>query len=130
MAMNKQQREYAKAKAIAELTEQEHNKRMTQFISESGYINPDGTIPTELWKIENDKVFEFLCDKWDNSPFNNYSEVQKTQKALREAEEKLIDYALSIAPQPVVDVLNQNRYRWDIREKLLDLAFKLDTTTV
>lgn len=128
--MNKQQREYAVAKAAAEAADRQQVENEKRFILEKGIKNPDGSIPATLWLIDDENIFTQLCEEWDNSPLNIIGEVKAKAAALKTAEDALIDYALSITPKSIADTLNKHRRDYNTRRKMLDIAFRLDTKTV
>lgn len=128
--MNKQQKDYAIAKANAETVDKQQLENQKQFLIESGVRNPDGSVPTAVWAIDDENDFLRLSEEWDKSPLNQISSIRKAQVALKVAEDALIDYALSIAPSGVAKILNAYRRDYTTRQKILDLAFKLDVSTV
>lgn len=59
------------------------------------------------------------------------AEVNKAKESLRIAEEALIAYGISIAPAAVRETLSKGvADNYNIREKMIDMVFRLDTTTV
>ena len=124
------QKEYALAKAAAETIQSVYNEAEEKFILESGYRNPDGTVPKHLYMIEDDEVFERLCDEYASHPDNNWEDVNKAKEVLHQAEENLIDFALSIVPASARSTLQRGRKIVRIREKLIDAAFRLDTKNI
>lgn len=128
--MNDVQKEYALAKAAAETIESVYDEAEEKFILESGYRNPDGTVPKHLYMIEDDEAFEKLCNEYASHPDNNWDDVNKAKEVLHQAEERLIDFALSIVPASVRSRLQEGRNIVKVREKLIDAAFRLDTTTI
>lgn len=128
--MNKQQRAYALAKARVQALDEQNAENEKNFIIESGYRNPDGSVPEKLYMIDDEEAFERLCNEFDKSGKNLFQEVKIAEKRLRQAEDELIDYALSIVPKSIAEVLDRNRRTWKVRKKLIDAAFRLDTKTV
>lgn len=128
--MNKEQKAYALAKAKVQTLFDMQQEHEAEFLKGSGYTNPDGEIPTRFWMIDDEKEFSRLCDEFDKSPLNLTFQLNEAEKGLRVAEDALIDYALSITPAGPRETLNRNRNRYNIRMKLLDIAFRLDTRTV
>ncbi len=58
-------------------------------------------------------------------------EYARAGEALRAAEEALVEYALSIAPQATARTLRESvKNNYTIRQKIITLTMKLDTTTV
>ena len=128
--MNRQQKEYAEAKAKVQALFELQEEHEATFMMGSGYTNEDGTVPTRFWMIDDDREFQRLCAEFDRSPLNLTPQINKAEVMLRQAEDALIDYALSITPPGPRETLNRNRNKYNIRKKLLDLAFRLDTRTV
>lgn len=128
--MNKQQKDYALAKAKAQTLFELQKEHEAEFLRGTGYTNDDGEIPEELWMIDDENEFKRLCAEFDESPLNLTSQVNAAEAELRKAEDALIDYALSIIPAGPRDTLNRNRNSYSVRKKMLDIAFKLDTRTV
>lgn len=128
--MNKQQRNYAIAKAFAEAADKQQMENEKTFLIKSGVKNPDGFIPRAIWQIEDETDFLRLSEEWDNSPLNQINEVKKAAAVLERAEDALIDYALSIIPPGAAETLNKHRRDYATRRKLLDLTFRLDTRTI
>lgn len=128
--MNAVQKRYAIAKAAAEAADKQQLENTKEFIRNSGYKNPDGSVPTALWMIDDCDIFLRLCDEFEVSPLNIYSTVNETMRALEKAEDELIDYALSLVPASVADTLRKHRRDAATRQKMIDAAFRLDTSTV
>ena len=128
--MNRQQKDYAIAKAVAEAADEQQRENEKRFLVASGVKNDDGSTPTSLWMIDNEDDFLRLAELWDNSNLNKIELVRETAKMLFIAEEALIDYALSIVPSDIAKTLNEHRRDYSTRQKMLDLAFRLDTRTV
>ena len=128
--MNAVQKRYATAKAQCEAVKKQQADNIVDFIKQSGYTNPDGKIPTELYLIEDEAEFERLCDAFEKSPYDIYADVTAAEQELKEAEESLIDFGLSLVPAAVREQLESGRKIWNIREKLIDAAFRLDTKTI
>lgn len=128
--MNKEQKAYALAKAKVDVLKYQQEKNEAEFIRKSGYYNPDGKIPTDLCAIEDEAEYERLCKAFDEDESNLFNRLCDAEQALRTAEDKLIDYALFITPEPARSILAGSRKEYKYRMKLVDLAFRLDTSTV
>ena len=130
--MNRQQKNYALAKAHRETCGELLSDYEKDWIIRNGIKNPDGTIPTCVWTIDESLDFDAICValESDEEYSRLYGDAQEAQKLLTAAEDALIDYGLSIAPASVREILDRNRNRLPTRKKLLDLAFRLDTRTV
>lgn len=133
--MNRQQRDYAFAKAAHETAREAVKDREAAWIIEQGIKHADGTYPTSIYTVDcNEEEFDSLCEALEKD--NAYMELCKAEsdsyKLLIAAEDALIDYALSLplVPASVRETLNANRKEYRIRQKLIDSAFRLDTRTV
>lgn len=133
--MNKQQKNYALAKAAYELAREEIAKHEQAFIARENIRNPDGSVPASLWMLECDdeEYFNALCDKlYSSEGFSALcDEESEARKVLHDAEEELIDYGLSLPmPPDVRQTLHEHRNDWKVHDKLIDLTFRLNTRTV
>lgn len=129
--MNREQRNYMMAKATYDSIVAVHEEEEAKYLRHLGIVNPDGTIPERIWMIDDDAVFETVQQNRAESD-REYDEVRNTARdALRRAEDELIAYALSIAPAGIRETLDRGaKTQVSVREKLLELAFHLDTRTV
>lgn len=127
--MNRQQAAYMKALKRAKAVHEEQARREAEFIKASGYTNRDGTVPERLYRIEDGRAFDRLCEEFMDSPSDLNGRILEAEWALHKAEEGLIDLVLSFAPAEERRVLDRNRNRPRIRERLLGLAMRLDTRT-
>lgn len=134
--MNKQQKEYAAAKAAVKMLEERQEAAEQKYIAEKGIINPDGTVPFALFCIDDQGVFEKANLEFVEMPKNqkNFSELVQARESLKTAEDALIEYGLSVIPERMKSVKEslQNSYKknYTVRLSLIDLAFRLDTGTV
>jgi len=128
--MNKIQQNYAMAKARLDAIKEIQCKNEADFIRESGYVNEDGTVPSHLWMMDDESRFEELSEQFDSSDQNLFYKVRNAENDLRKAEDALIDFGLSISPAEIRTTLSRNRNNWKIREQLVNLAFRIDATTV
>jgi len=128
--MNKQQSDYALARARAEALADLLRENEAQFIREQGITNADGSTPDRLYMIDDEDTFNAACILFEKSPLDLYAELTAAEKALTHAEDALIDYALSIVPASVRGTLQRGRKQENIRRQMLDLAFRLDARTV
>lgn len=128
--MNKQQKAYAAARAHFEAISELSNQNEAQFILEQGVINPDGSIPDRLFKIDDLDVFDRVCELFYLSPLCLDDEYNAAEKELRQAEDLLIEYALSLVPPHIAGVLRECSDSIQTRQQLIDLTFRLDSSTV
>lgn len=126
--MNKQQRAYAKAKAAFALAKEHENETECAYLAAHGYKGPlyalEGKIDADLY----DALEIGICENEDCAAA--FSASIDARKALVKAEDALIEYGISISPAGIRDTLRSGVKRREIREKLIGLAFRLDTRTV
>ena len=129
--MNQIQNNYCMAKAICDTLSEQQAENEFRFMQEIGITNPDGTTPKRLYMLTlSEEELDRICEEFDFSEYDLFDEMIDAEKQLRVAEDQLIDFAISIVQQPERDILDINRNRIRIREKLIDLAMKLDTRTM
>lgn len=133
--MNRQQKDYAFAKAAHETAREAVKDYEKKWIIAQDIKNPDGTFPTSIYAIDcSEAEFDSLCDALEtDSEYMKLCTMENDSfKLLISAEDALIDYALSLplVPASVRETLNAHRKVYKIRQKLIDSAFRLDTRTV
>lgn len=131
--MNELQKNYMIAKAYLQTCEEQEAESEARYIRDHGITNPDGTTPAKLYMIENESVFDQACEDFDGSEYDLSDRTYEAKQQLKRAEDELINFALDIFRRmyPVqADTLEAHRNDWNTREKLLDIAFKLDTRTI
>lgn len=131
--MNKTQREYMEAKArVAALVDRQ--KQMERaYIATHGIVNPDGSTPERIYCIEDDDVFERANEESDAEIVACGLEAERSaaSAALRAAEDGLIGFGLSLVPAGVRATLEKKaKESHAVRLKLIELAFRLDVSTV
>lgn len=133
--MNVQQKNYAKAKALVDTLKAQAKEIEQAYIKEHNIVNSDGTIPERIYCIEDEDVFNQANEV--TAPAIDALGLYEAEKLLREAEDDLIRFGLSITPAKERKILSDRcfgrngRYvHVDVREKVLDLAFKLDVSTI
>lgn len=127
--MNKQQMAYAVAKAKLEALEEVANEREMAFIMENAIENPDGSIPKHLWCMEDEDAFNIANTELSRIMTESglEAELNAARRLLHKAEDELIAYGLSLAPERVRKTLEESaRTDWKTREKILELTFRLD----
>ena len=124
--MNKQQRDYEKAKQAKRRVEMKMEAREKSFLKGRGLMDSEGTEADSLYKIEDEALFDMACKKFDLLPG-----IPELNKEYARAGEALVEYALSIAPQATARTLRESvKDNYTIRQKIITLTMKLDTTTV
>ena len=131
--MSNEQITYMAAKALYETEVQEQKRLEKAWLESVGARNEDGTTPASLWSYDGpEEDFDRICTAYEKSVSMQAAamRVDLALKDLKQTEDKLIDFALSIAPANIRDVLQANRRKWEVRQKIIDLAFRLDTSTL
>ena len=136
--MNKQQRAYMVAKAKLDTIKELANEIERKYIAEHNIVNADGEIPTAIYCIDDDETFDKANEA--TAPEIEALGIVDAEKALRAAEDALINYGLSI--MPTVNAaeretlrnccfgINGATFRLKTRQQVIDLTFKLNTRTV
>lgn len=133
--MNKQQKAYALARAAYQLAKDEIKRYEQDFIIREKVRNKDGSVPKSVWALDTDDedYFDELCDKlYAEDGFKSLYEAETDAfKNLQAAEERLIDYGLSLPmPENIRKTLSEHRKDYKVRDRLIDLTFQLNTKTV
>lgn len=108
--MNKQQRDYEKAKQAKQRVEMKMEAREESFLKGRGLMDSEGTEADSLYKIEDEALFDMACKEFDLLPGipELNKEYARAGEALRAAEEALVEYALSIAPPATARTLRES----------------------
>ena len=131
--MNKQQRDYEKAKQAKRRVEMKMEAREETFLKGRRLMDSEGTEADRLYKIEDEALLDMACKEFDLLPGipELNKEYARAGEALRAAEEALVEYALSIAPPATARTLRESaKNNYTIRQKIITLTMKLDTKTV
>lgn len=134
MKMNKQQKEYAAAKALVMAIEDKIANIEAAYIKEHNIVNADGSIPKGVCCIDDEAVFnaanEEVSDIIDGQGLSK--DLVEAKAALRIAEDALIDFGLSIIPPAIRSekVDRAVRTNYTQRQKFLDMVSKLDVSSI
>lgn len=130
---NRHQRAYMLAKAYLESLEHQEREVDQSYIAKHNIINSDGSIPRASWAIDDkvlaDKAITECSKQVEESGL--WSSILEAREQLKNAEENLLKYGLSIVPKREKEVLEeavQNNYT--IRMRVIDLTMRLDPRTV
>jgi hypothetical protein len=124
--MNAVQKTYMKARAVREAAEDRMNRLEAAFLANRGRAEK------HIWMIDDESVFDLLNAEFSKEPKYEYEALIKARDALKQAENDLIAYGLSIMPakyKKEAEILRSSR-DITVRRKLIDLAFRLDAGTV
>ena len=118
---NKFQRAYMVAKARVQEVESQQEAIEKKFIADKGIVNPDGSVPEFLYCMEDDAAFEKANDECAALIVSAglEEELNAARSVLKASEDSLIA-TLEKAVQ----------HNAATRAKVLDLAFRLDVSTV
>ena len=130
---NKYQKAYMTAKARVQEIESRQEASEKKYISDNDIVNPDGSVPEFLYCMEDDAAFEKANDECAAliSAAGLEAALLSARSDLKAAEDRLIAYGLSLAPAGVWDRKEKAvQQSAATRAKVLDLAFRLDVSTV
>lgn len=126
--MNKVQRDYIKATAMLEAIEAEERDFEESYCKSKGYNFK------HIYVIENEAEFDRANEELAELEQQNglWARVCNARDIKIEAEQKLIEYALSIIPFPKErEILKKaSKTNWKARQEMIDIVMKLDTKTV
>ena len=130
--LNGYQKEYALAKAKYETLKKMMDEFEYDFIKQKDVKNPDGSVPHYTWTISNEQLsYTLSCEIEENPEYMKLWEQNcKAQNLLKEAEDNLIGYAMSVIPMELAEILKSVIDHPKYRHQLLNLAFRLDTSTL
>lgn len=130
---NKTQKAYMIAKARVQEIESRQEEIERKYIADKGIVNPDGSVPEYVWCMDDDAAFDNANEEVSAliAAAGLESEAKAARAALKSAEDHLIAYGLSLAPAGVRATLERGvKQNADTRQKVIDLTFKLDVSTV
>ena len=131
--MNKLQIAYMIAKSCVDALESNLDELEKKYISDKGIVNTDGSVPKHLWCMNDDAEFEKANEEFEALIVANglEKELNEARDRLKSAENELIAFGLSLAPDNIRKTLEKAaRQNAIIREKVLNLTFNLDTSTL
>ena len=121
------------AKANLDALEEVEADIERKYIAEHNIVNQDGTTPQRIYCIDDDAAFEKANAESAELPEMkaNFKEILEAHELLEEAENELIAYGISIAPEAERSVLERAAAaNYTTRCKLIDMTLKLDVSTV
>lgn len=133
--MNIQQKNYARAKALVDTLEAQVNKIERDYINGHDIVNQDKTVPEHVWCIDDEATFNKANE--ETAPAVDALGIYEARQILHGAEDELIQFGLSIIPAKQRQILgdccfgrNGNYVHIDVRQQVIDLAFKLDVSPI
>ena len=134
--MNKQQKLYLLAKANLEILEEQEKEIEKQYIVNNNITNENGNMPDQIFMIDNEEIFDKANQEISEIIENNglWNQILNAKEDLKQAEDNLIDYGLNIIPACYIGekstLQKAVKTNYTTRQKIIDLVFKLDTSTV
>lgn len=127
------QKDYAVAAAAVKAIEEEITMAEREYIRNHRIVNAEGIFPDHIYCIDDETVFEKA-----NLEFSQIivgkgleSALNEAKSNLLKAEESLLTYGISIAPEAVRETLRRGvNSNYSIRCRLIDMVFRLDTETM
>ena len=104
------------------------------FVKSLGVVNPDGSIPTKTWAIDDDEIADKAITDFGKIEEESglWAEILKARENFKAAEEALVQYALSIIPfrkeREILTRAAKNSIKH--REEIIANVLRLDVSTV
>lgn len=130
---NSAQRAYMLAKAHLQALRNQEAEIERAYIVAQGIRNGDGTIPERVYCIDDMETFDRANEETaaEIEGSGLWADILAAEEALKAAEDVMIAYGLSIAPAGIRATLERGvKDNFTIRQKLIDLTFRLDVSTV
>ena len=130
---NSAQRAYMLAKAHLQALRNQEAEIERAYIVAHGIHNGDGTIPERVYCINDMETFDRANEETaaEIEGSGLWADILAAEEALKAAEDVMIAYGLSIAPAGIRATLERGvKDNFTIRQKLIDLTFRLDVSTV
>lgn len=130
---NSAQRAYMLAKAHLQALKDREAEIERAYIIAHSIRNADDTIPERVYCIDNmetfDRAVEATSAEIEGSGL--WADILAAEKQLKTAEDVMIAYGISIAPAGIRATLERGvKENYTIRQKVIDLVFRLDVSTV
>ena len=97
---NREQKEYIETKKALEALEAREKELEAAFVKSLGVVNEDGTVPSHTWAIDDDSIADQAIDDFGAlvEDCGLWAELCKAKEEFQAAEEKLVNYAISLVP--------------------------------
>lgn len=117
---------YMLAKALAKAADQAVNEYETKFLKKHGLAE------AFCYEIEDDEIYVKMMTALDEDAEYSrlFKEFRAAEDALYTAEDELIKWSFKSVPKSIAETLLPHIHEFKTRAKLIDLAFKLDATTL
>lgn len=130
---NSQQARYIAAQSLFNLMENTVKREEEKFLNLKCVVNPDGSVPKRLYAVDNETLFDLYNNEFASliTESGIWDEYLRAKDELKQAENELIAYALSIVPAKIGRPLSESaRTNYTIRQKIIDTVLKFDTSTL
>lgn len=118
---NREQKEYIETKKALEALEAREKELEAAFVKSLGVVNEDGTVPSHTWAIDDFGALVEDCGLW--------AELCKAKEEFQAAEEKLVNYAISLVPcKREREILTTSASNLKYRIKIIETVMKFDST--
>ena len=131
--MNRIQKAYAEAKAAEMAAKALIDDLETVYIKEIGILNDNGKAPVHLWCMDDEAAFDTHNERFGKQVQESGLEADynKARENLKEAEEALVQYGLSITPAGIRETLAKGvKENATIRNKFVDATYRLNISTL
>ena len=130
---NTVQKDYMVAKALLEALEEEMNEKEQEYIADRKITNHGGEVPNYIWCIDDIDIFDTANEEFSGiiAKSGLWEKILSAKLRLKESEDALIQYGLSLVPQKEREILTRaTRENYATRKKIIDLTAKLDVSSV
>lgn len=130
---NSVQRAYMLAKAHLQALEEREAELEKAYIAANEIRNADGSTPERIYCIDDEAVFDKANAETAAEAERSglWADILDAKRLLVEAEDNMISYGISIAPAGIRATLSKGaKENCATRQKLIDLVFRLDVSTV
>ena len=97
---SKEQKAYIEAKKALDILESQEKKMEADFVKSLGIVNEDGSVPTATWAIDDDEAADKAIEDFGKLVEESglWAKLVEAKETFRQAEENLVQYALSLIP--------------------------------
>ncbi len=130
---NSAQRAYILAKALLQALEDKEAEIEKAYIVAKGIRNADGTIPARIYCIDDMETFDRANEETAAEVEGSglWADILEAREALKNAEDAMVAYGISLAPASIRATLERGvKENYTIRQKMIDMVFRLDVSTV
>lgn len=100
------------------------------FVKNLGVVNEDGTVPSRTWAIDDDSIADQAIDDFGAlvEDCGLWAELCKAKEEFQAAEEKLVNYAISLVPcRREREILTTSASNLKYRIKIIETVMKFDS---